>query len=166
MGQILALFRGGASGEQIIIDFDNVRPSEQEQAVWDQLNTLLARKDDVLEKVSSYRGQDALIRKAIAERTESNNQNVFLPAEEEAWRVILEQAKTINEFYQFADGLCLSRDVSFPACHFFCRHIYHHGQGLTRSERVPQAHPRTLGTRGEGCLDGQTRALQTAGCCA
>ncbi|EDR27415.1 hypothetical protein, conserved [Entamoeba dispar SAW760] len=102
MGQILALFRGGATGEQITIDFENVSPSEAELKIWNDIDIMLRRKDDVLNKVTNYHGQDDLIRKAISARTGSDNLSGMSQPEEEAWKVISSQADIINEFYQFA----------------------------------------------------------------
>jgi len=102
MGQILALFKGGASGEQITIDFENVRPSENEMQLWKELDNILQSKDEVLTKITNYKGQDELIRKAISDRKDSDGVSGMTESEEEAWRVISNQADIINEFYQFA----------------------------------------------------------------
>ncbi|KAL7722976.1 CYRIA/CYRIB Rac1 binding domain-containing protein [Entamoeba marina] len=111
MGQILALFRGGASGEQITIDFENVNPTDAEMEVWKSVDIMLQKKDNVLEKITNYRGKDELIRKAISQRTEQTfDASQLSAAEEEAWKAISVQADTINEFYQFAVAL----ETEFP----------------------------------------------------
>nr|BAN42009.1 hypothetical protein, conserved [Entamoeba invadens] len=105
MGQILALFRGGASGDEIIIDFENVNPTEPELPVWNAIDALLKKKDDVLKQIFSYTGKDDLIRAAISSRTPDEEVNGLTKVEEEAWQAISGQADIVHEFYQFACSL-------------------------------------------------------------
>ena len=78
-------------------------------SVWNDVDKILQRKDDILRKVSEYRGQEELIRKAISERSEPDDaeKSGLSPAEEEAWKTISGQADIIAEFYRFAVSLRL-----------------------------------------------------------
>lgn len=85
---------------------EDVRPTEQEMSVWNDIDKLLQKKDDVINKLNNYQGKDEFIRKAIASRTDiSDPAGPLSPEEEAAWKEISVQAVIINEFYQFAVSL-------------------------------------------------------------
>ena len=97
MGAILAKFNGGEKGEKIIIDFENVNPSAEEQEVWNKVDEALKKSPDIIKKIGEYQGCEELIRKAISQVTPEN--------EEECWKALLPRVDVLYEFYEFSNDL-------------------------------------------------------------
>lgn len=81
--------------------------------MWNDIDRLLQKKDDVINKLNNYQGKDEFIRKAIASRTDiSDPAGPLSPEEEAAWKEISVQAVIINEFYQFAVSLGMKANAT------------------------------------------------------
>ena len=99
MGAILSLFQGGAKGEKIIIDFENVVPTAEEQELYAKVEEVLKNSSSILQKISEYTGCEELIRKAISQVSPEN--------EEACWNALIPRVDTLHEFYEFANQVSL-----------------------------------------------------------
>ncbi|KAL7717228.1 CYRIA/CYRIB Rac1 binding domain-containing protein [Entamoeba marina] len=97
MGAVLSLFQGGEKGEKIVIDFENVTPTQEEQEVWDSVRVVLEGSSNILTAIAEYKGCEDLIRKAIAQVSPEN--------EEECWKALLPRVDVLHDFYEFSIDL-------------------------------------------------------------
>nr|BAN37738.1 hypothetical protein, conserved [Entamoeba histolytica] len=97
MGAILSLFQGGEKGEKIIIDFENVVPSPEEQELYSSVEQCLQKSSKILQEISEYKGCEDLIRKAISQVSPEN--------EEECWKALIPRVDVLYEFYEFSNQL-------------------------------------------------------------
>ena len=111
MGAILSLFQGGAKGDKIIIDFENVIPTQQEEELYAKVEQKLKNSSKILQDISEYTGCEELIRKAISQVSPEN--------EEACWNALLPRVDTLYEFYVFANEVSL-----FLFLYFFCSFLW------------------------------------------
>ncbi|KAL7718135.1 CYRIA/CYRIB Rac1 binding domain-containing protein [Entamoeba marina] len=72
MGGILSIFQSGQSGERIVIDFENVTPSDEEMQTWSSVNDILKKATKIIDEISNFRGNDGLVREAITNPSQEN----------------------------------------------------------------------------------------------
>lgn len=99
MGAILSLFHGGEKGEKIIIDFENVIPTAEEEELYSKVEQKLKNSSKILKDISEYTGCEDLIRKAISQVSPEN--------EEACWNALIPRVDTLHEFYEFANEVSL-----------------------------------------------------------
>ena len=97
MGAILSLFQGGAKGEKIIIDFENVTPIAEEQELYSKVEESLKESTKILQEISEYQGCEELIRKAISQVSPEN--------EEACWKALIPRVDVLHGFYEFSNKL-------------------------------------------------------------
>ena len=97
MGPILSLFQGGERGERIIIDFENVKPTDDELKIYTEVDEVLKRSRGIIEQIAGYKGCEELIRKAISQVSPEN--------EEECWQALLPRVDVLYTFYEFSNEL-------------------------------------------------------------
>ncbi|ELP85291.1 hypothetical protein EIN_085030 [Entamoeba invadens IP1] len=97
MGAILSLFQGGERGDKIILDFENVIPNEKEQDLYSQVDKSLQRSSQVLDEITNYKGCEELIRKAISQVSQEN--------EEACWKALIPRVDILFNFYDFSNQL-------------------------------------------------------------
>nr|BAN40689.1 hypothetical protein, conserved [Entamoeba invadens] len=97
MGAILSLFQGGEKGEKIIIDFDHVQPTAEEQDLYTKVEECLKKSANILTQITAYKGCEELIRKAISQVSQEN--------EEECWKALIPRVDTLHTFFEFSNEL-------------------------------------------------------------
>ncbi|XP_066914598.1 CYFIP-related Rac1 interactor B-like [Clytia hemisphaerica] len=97
MGNLLRLITGESKedSQQIFLDFENARPTPEEQEVWEVVNTVLENSSKVLDELKNYRGASDEIRQAI-----SNSRDDAL--QEVAWQQVLPLVAKLKHFYEFS----------------------------------------------------------------
>ena len=99
MGAIISLFENGKDGERIVIDFENVTPSENEMQLWTTVNEVLKKAAEVIKEIEQFKGNDQLIRQAITNPTQENEVKV--------WNAVGPQALQLHGWYEYATELGL-----------------------------------------------------------
>jgi len=102
MGKILEALGSEKSAQEIFLDFENAKPSEQEQELHGTVAAVLDKGPTILDKLLKYEGCEEFIRKAITTpgpETEESAWNAFLPAVDQ-----------LQEFYDFS----LELESCFP----------------------------------------------------
>jgi len=79
------------------LDFENAAPSPEEKAVYDQVQAIITKHDEILDLMSRYKGCTDLIQKAISQPTEENK--------DRCWRALLPTAETLKDFYLHSEKL-------------------------------------------------------------
>jgi len=102
MGKIIGALSGGKEPEEIFLDFENAKPSEEEQQIYDEVHKVLVNGPDILEHLFKYEGCEEFIRKAITTPGPET--------EEAAWNAVLPAVDQLLEFYQFSVAL----EIGFP----------------------------------------------------
>jgi len=97
MGKIIGALSGGKEPEEIFLDFENAKPSEEEQQIYDEVHKVLVNGPDILEHLFKYEGCEEFIRKAITTPGPET--------EEAAWNAVLPAVDQLLEFYQFSVAL-------------------------------------------------------------
>jgi len=97
MGKILGALGSGKQPEDMFIDFENAKPSEEEQELYDEINKVLVNGPAIVDRLRQYSGCEDWIRKAIT--------NPTAESEELAWNAILPAVDQLLEFYQFSLAL-------------------------------------------------------------
>jgi len=97
MGNLLRLITGESKedSQQIFLDFENARPTPDEQEVWEVVNTVLENSSKVLENLKNYRGASDEIREAISNPRDEALQEV-------AWQQVLPLVAKLKNFYEFS----------------------------------------------------------------
>jgi len=97
MGNLLRLITGDSKedSQQIFLDFENARPTIEEQEVWEVVNTVLENSSKVLEDLRNYRGASDEIREAISNPKDENLQEI-------AWQQVLPLVDKLKSFYEFS----------------------------------------------------------------
>jgi len=92
MGKLM----GGANpnGPDFEVDFENAKPSEEEMALYNQVDTVLQKSSVVLDKLLKYSGCEEYIRKAITTPGPET--------EEAAWNAVLPAVDQLQEFFDYA----------------------------------------------------------------
>jgi len=93
MGQLLTLFNT-ANVEAIFIDFENARPSEEEQELHTTVADVLNKSPHILDRLLKYTGCEEFIRKAIT--------NPGPETEDTAWDAVLPAVDQLQQFYDFS----------------------------------------------------------------
>jgi len=92
MGQLLALLKN-KSAEDVFIDFQNVEPTDAELKIYNQVDDVLGKGQDMLQEIENYTSATAEVKNAI----EQNNRE----AEEKAFVALLSRVESIALFHQF-----------------------------------------------------------------
>jgi len=79
------------------LDFEHAQPTDTEKEVYNQVQTIVERHPDLLEKMGRYKGCTELIQKAISQPTEENKQA--------CWDALTPTVETLKEFYLHAEDL-------------------------------------------------------------
>ena len=91
------------------IDFENVKPTAEEQEIWEKVDNVLSKSAGIIKAIGEYKGCEELIRKAISEVSPEN--------EEECWKQLLPKVDDIADAYfmaKYARGLiCMPMDESY-----------------------------------------------------
>jgi len=101
-GLISSLLSGEKDPVNIFLDFENAKVSDDEKQVYDCLAAVLDKSASILNKLSSYKGCEEFIRKAI---TTPGSET-----EEAAWNAVLPAVEELKEFYDFS----LELESCFP----------------------------------------------------
>jgi len=94
MGQLLSLISGSPDAEKIFIDFENARPSEEEQELHTQVSDVMNKSPQILDKLLKYTGCEEFIRKAIT--------TPGAETEDAAWEAVLPAVDQLQQFYDFS----------------------------------------------------------------
>jgi len=94
MGQLLSLISGSDNAEKIFIDFENARPSEEEQELHTTVADVLNKSPQILDRLLKYTGCEEFIRKAIT--------NPGPESEDAAWEAVLPAVDQLQQFYDFS----------------------------------------------------------------
>jgi len=94
MGQLLSLISGSDNAEKIFIDFENARPSDEEQELHTTVADVLNKSPQILDKLLKYTGCEEFIRKAIT--------NPGPESEDAAWEAVLPAVDQLQQFYDFS----------------------------------------------------------------
>lgn len=102
MGQLLSYLSGGKESLNIFIDLETAKVSPSEQAVYDEVHSVLIKSAQILAELQAYSGCEKFIREAMS--TPSPD------AEEAAWNAVLPAVEQLKTFYDFSNEL----HASFP----------------------------------------------------
>jgi len=94
MGQLLSLISGSDNAEKIFIDFENARPSEEEQELHTTVADVLNKSPQILDRLLKYTGCEEFIRKAI---TTPGSET-----EDAAWEAVLPAVDQLQQFYDYS----------------------------------------------------------------
>jgi hypothetical protein len=94
MGQLLSLISGYDNAEKIFIDFENARPSEEEQELHTTVADVLNKSPQILDRLLKYTGCEEFIRKAITTPGPET--------EDAAWDAVLPAVDQLQQFYDFS----------------------------------------------------------------
>jgi hypothetical protein len=96
MGSFLSTFSGNNSSD-IFIDFENSRPTDPEQKLWDSIEALLVEAETVKQTIADYKSCKDQVSMAMRSR---------LPQDElKAFEDLLVAVTSIKEFYVFSQKL-------------------------------------------------------------
>lgn len=102
MGKILGALSSGKEPEDIVIDFENAQPSEEEKEIHAAVAACLDKGPVILDRLFKYDGCEEYIRKAITTPGEET--------EQAAWNAVLPAVDQLQEFYDFS----LELESCFP----------------------------------------------------
>jgi len=102
MGKITSLFAGGKEIQEIFLDFENAKPSDEEKEIHSTVAAVLDKGPTILDKLLKYDGCEEYIRKAITTPGPET--------EEAAWNAVLPAVDQLQEFYDFS----LELEACFP----------------------------------------------------
>lgn len=83
------------SSENLFVDFENVKPTESEAAVYASVQNVLNSSEEILQDLERYRGATDEIRQAISNPSKSDLQ-------EKAWSTVLPLVCKLKEFFDFS----------------------------------------------------------------
>lgn len=97
MGNLLRLLTGPSEpdAKDIFLDFENAKPTSEEQEVWEVVNTVLESSSNILEDLKNYQGASEEIRVAIGNPRNDELQEV-------AWNCVLPLVAKLKVFYEFS----------------------------------------------------------------
>lgn len=97
MGNLLRLLTGPSEpdSKDIFLDFENAKPTPEEQEVWEVVNTVLENSSKVLTDLETYQGASEEIRVAIGNPRSDELQEV-------AWNAVLPLVAKLKSFYEFS----------------------------------------------------------------
>ncbi|XP_033123717.1 protein FAM49B-like [Anneissia japonica] len=98
MGNLLKILAGkeeDANRTDFFLDFENATPTEEEQAVWDEVKTQIDKFPEILDDLRNYQGAGDEIREAI-----SNPRNEEL--QEIAWRAVCPLVTKLKTYYDYS----------------------------------------------------------------
>lgn len=103
MGKLLsAMVSSNNASPDIVVDFENAQPSEEEKELYDRTALVLNRSQTILDRLFKYSGCEEYIRKAITTPGPET--------EEAAWSAVLPAVDQLQEFFDYAIEL----ENSFP----------------------------------------------------
>jgi len=102
MGKLLDVLNSDKSAQEIFLDFDNAKPSEEEKELHATVAAVLDKGPIILDKLLKYEGCEEFIRKAITTPGPET--------EEAAWNAVLPAVDQLQEFYDFS----LELEACFP----------------------------------------------------
>ncbi|KAL4235629.1 Protein fam49b [Mactra antiquata] len=79
----------------VFVDFENCKPTEEEQELWDKIQKVLEEASDVLNGLRHYQGAANVIRDAIQNPSDDNLQ-------EKAWSGVLPLVDQLRKYYDFS----------------------------------------------------------------
>jgi len=88
------MISGSNSPDTIFIDFENARPSEEEQQLHATVAEVMERSTSIIESLLKYTGCEEYIRKAIT--------NPGPETEDAAWEAVLPSVDQLQQFYEFS----------------------------------------------------------------
>jgi len=94
MGQLLSLISGSDNAEKVFIDFENARPSEEEQELHTTVADVLNKSPQILDRLLRYASCEEYIKKAIT--------NPGPETEDAAWEAVLPAVDQLQQFYEFS----------------------------------------------------------------
>jgi len=94
MGQLLSLISGSDNAEKVFIDFENARPSEEEQDLHTTCADVLNKSPQILDRLLKYTGCEEFIRKAIT--------TPGAETEDAAWEAVLPAVDQLQQFYDYS----------------------------------------------------------------
>jgi len=94
MGQLLSLIQGSENVERTFIDFENARPSEEEQELHTTVADVMNKSPQIIDRLLKYTGCEEFIRKAIT--------NPGPETEDAAWEAVLPAVDQLQQFYDFS----------------------------------------------------------------
>jgi len=92
MGKIMG--GSGQNAPDFVVDFENVKPSDDEMGLYNQVETVLEKSSVILDKLLKYCGCEEFIRKAITTPGPET--------EETAWNAVLPAVDQLQEFFDYA----------------------------------------------------------------
>lgn len=99
MGKLISLLTGcHDDSKDIFLDFENAMPTEEEQPVWKEVNTVLERCPLILSDLQNYNGASEEIRTAIGNPRNNELQDI-------AWNVVLPLVGRLKSYYEFSTKL-------------------------------------------------------------
>lgn len=96
MGKILVSVQNKKE-EDIFIDFEDAKPTSEEQATFDSNSKILSESSKILDRLFQYEGCEEHIRRAI--------QNPSQETEQAAWDAVLPAVDTLEQFFQYSSQL-------------------------------------------------------------
>uniref|UniRef100_A0A7S2TZX8 CYRIA/CYRIB Rac1 binding domain-containing protein n=1 Tax=Lotharella oceanica TaxID=641309 RepID=A0A7S2TZX8_9EUKA len=111
MGSLLSSSKS-SDYANLVIDFDNVKPSSKEVEIYNQVQKILDQCPKVLGLINDYKDCTQLCSKAMSEPSQSS--------EEKAFSALLKSVKSVKVFYDFSNDLkkcvpVLLNELSKPA---------------------------------------------------
>eukprot|EP01128_Nolandella_sp_AFSM9_P006567 TRINITY_DN3414_c0_g1_i1.p1 TRINITY_DN3414_c0_g1~~TRINITY_DN3414_c0_g1_i1.p1 ORF type:complete len:328 (+),score=74.46 TRINITY_DN3414_c0_g1_i1:60-986(+) len=79
------------------LDFENATPKGEEETIFNQVQEVISKHEEILDLMSRYKGCTELIQKAISQPTEENK--------DRCWRALLPTAETLKDFYLHSEKL-------------------------------------------------------------
>lgn len=97
MGNLLDVLRkdGRKPGQDVFLDFENAQPTEVEVEVYEKVNSVLVRSNEILDELDNYKGAGDSIRKAISNPKDDELQDV-------AWGDVCPLVARLKEFWLYS----------------------------------------------------------------
>lgn len=93
---MFSLLAGGQDdSKDIFLDFENAQPTPEEKSVFDDVNKVLEKSDDVLEDLKNYSGASEAIRDAIGNPRNNDKQDF-------AWNIVLPLVEKLKTYYEYS----------------------------------------------------------------
>jgi hypothetical protein len=99
MGNLLkVLYRGDGDSQDIFVDFENCKPTDNELTVWTQVHSVLESSDALLKDLQFYAGASTEIRDAISNPRMEESQD-------KAWRAVVPLVSRLKQYFDFSISL-------------------------------------------------------------
>eukprot|EP00030_Apusomonadida_sp_AF-17_P007374 a841062_1667.p1 GENE.a841062_1667~~a841062_1667.p1 ORF type:complete len:347 (-),score=133.91 a841062_1667:89-1051(-) len=95
MGKLLSKFQNSPSPVDVFVDFANARPQNaEEEAVFNQVQSVIDRSSAILGQLVSYTGCGELIREAIVNPSDASTAR--------AWEAVIPKVHQLKDFFEFS----------------------------------------------------------------